>query len=269
MAIVMNDIPKPSEKIIDDLKKVSTATLTSILSKLVGTCDPFFMEHLKSMSGKLKPGNNMVGRARTIQYEEIQKGMRNLLVFERADDKLWETLEKGDVVVNAALGRTEWGHYGDIVCFIFLAKGATGLITDGVLRDAPYIRETGWPVFTLGGESNPASRVSRTNPTEIIPRYVDVPVECDGCMIRPGDIIVGDGEGVVVVPLEIAEEVAKRGLAVEKIEKLCREKALEGIWAHPIEWKYIVEAGLTKEAEISGYKAFVERKEKALKTRKK
>jgi len=249
----MRKIPKPSQKIIDDLRQVSTATLTVILYRLTGSCDPYFMEHLKPMSGDLKPGNNLVGRARTIQYEEIPKVTRDLMVFKRADDLVWETLEKGDVIVNATLGRTEWGHYGDLFCFLFMGKGATGLITDGVLRDTPYIQETKWPVFTLEGGSNPAARTTRSTPTIIIPRYADVDVKCDGCTVRPGDIIVGDGEGVLVIPIELAEEVAKRGLAMEKIEKLCREKILEGVWAHPLSRKIIEEAGLMKEAEISGY----------------
>lgn len=261
----MSCIPKLPKKVIDDLKQVSTATLTGILGNLMGTCDPFFMENLKILSGELKPDHNMVGRARTIQFEEIQKGTRDLMDFERADDILWGSIEEGDIIVNSALGHTEWGHYGDVVCYLFIGKGAAGLITDGILRDAPYIKETGWPVFTKEGKSNPASRMSRTIPIIIVPRHADVNVKCDGCTVRPGDIIVGDGEGVVVIPLEIAEDVAKRGIALEKIEKLCREKALEGIFSHPIDRKYIIEAGLTNEAEISGYQTFLERKEKATK----
>ena len=74
---------------------------------------------------------------------------------------------------------------------------------------------------------------------------------------------------ITMAGVELAENVARLGLATEKVEALAREKALKGIWAHPLEWKYIVEAGLTEEAEISGYKAMVERKEKASKLKAK
>jgi 4-hydroxy-4-methyl-2-oxoglutarate aldolase len=126
------------------------------------------------------------------------------------------TATAGDVLVVEAGGNMEFGPFGDILATNCRNKGIVGLIMDGTIRDTAEIREMGFPVFCRG--ANPTA-TQKTDPGEI-----DIPVTCAGVTVHPGDIIVGDSDGVVVIPADIAAQVVEKVtiVAQKEVEILTR-----------------------------------------------
>jgi regulator of RNase E activity RraA len=110
----------------------------------------------------------------------------------------------GDVIVVAAGGIVERALCGDMSATRFQAKGIAGVVIDGATRDVRGTRELRFPIFARG-----VTPRSNHYPQELDHGAVNVPVVCGGVLVRPGDIIIGDDDGVVVVPLEMAEEIAQ------------------------------------------------------------
>jgi len=117
----------------------------------------------------------------------------------------------GDVLVVDGGGCREFGPFGDILASACLQRGIAGLVIDSTVRDLAGIRETGFPVFCLG--TNP-SATAKTDPGKI-----DVALNCGGVRVSPGDQIVGDEDGVVVIPKEISAEVFASAMAIIEREK--------------------------------------------------
>lgn len=117
----------------------------------------------------------------------------------------------GDVLVVDGGGCREFGPFGDILASACRQKGLAGLVIDSTVRDLAGIREIGFPVFCLG--TNP-SATAKTDPGKI-----DVALNCGGVRVSPGDQIVGDEDGVVVIPKEISAEVFASAVAIIEREK--------------------------------------------------
>ncbi len=122
-----------------------------------------------------------------------------------------EIVQPGDVMVIAVYDHTVCSVVGDLVVNIAKRRGLTGIVTDGLVRDADGIREIGLPVFARG--------TSPSSPFKDGPGEINAPVSCGGVVIQPGDVIIGDGDGVVVVPQRDLEVVAERLKAVIKKEE--------------------------------------------------
>ena len=103
---------------------------------------------------------------------------------------------------DGALDRALWG---DKMAKLALERGIAGLVVDGAVRDAEGIEELGFPVFAAG--------ITPTPPRHEQEGELGVPVECGGLTVRPGDVVYGDRDGVVVVPAELHDEVLARALA--------------------------------------------------------
>lgn len=119
-------------------------------------------------------------------------------------------VEPGDVVVAATGGFTGTGVIGDIMIGILKNRGAAAFVTDGVVRDLADLRRIGLPVFAQGVIPQSVHRSG--------PGTVGLPVVCGGVAVSPGDILVGDPDGVVVVPREIAPSVLERARAIRDQE---------------------------------------------------
>lgn len=117
---------------------------------------------------------------------------------------------EGDVIVVANDGYRATAVVGDLVAGMFRNRGAAAFVTDGLARDRVGIVETGLPTFAAGIVPN--------SPATNGPGIVGAPVTCGGVLVRPGDIVVGDADGVVVVPLDRAEEVLRALDAVREAE---------------------------------------------------
>jgi len=128
-----------------------------------------------------------------------------------------DSLKDGDVLV---VSESAWSFWGELLSTAAKYRGCRGVVLDGPTRDSPAIRKMGFPVFHVG--FHPADSLGRLDVTAH-----NVPIECGGVLVNPGDLVLADHDGVVVVPHAVAEETLR--LAEEKVsgENLVR-KALAG-----------------------------------------
>ncbi|MET8638853.1 ribonuclease activity regulator RraA [Streptomyces sp. NPDC004074] len=147
----------------------------------------------------LTPGQKVTGRVRTLQFmpqrEDIASGLGQEYV-ERST-ALWavlEAVEPGDVLVVQAYGSAFTGCFGDMLVRYFKRKGGAGIVVDGCIRDAPRVRQLGVPIWCTGSTPHYASQ------SELFPWAYDVPVAAGGVLCLPGDLVVADDDGAVVVP---------------------------------------------------------------------
>src|SRR6185437_10669584 len=198
------------------LRKVSTATLTVQLTRR-GIQTTFL--------GGLRPTRSdlsMVGYARTLRYVAIRADVREAMKgTPDAQKRAVESIEAGDVLVMEARGDTGAGTIGDILAARVLARGGAGIVTDGGVRDTPGVTELDIPTYYKAAN---ASSLWNAH----IPMDLDIPITCAGVLVMPGDVIVGDAEGVVVLPFALAEEIAHAALEVEQREAFALERVKAG-----------------------------------------
>lgn len=174
----------------------------------------------------LTPGSRFVGTARTLRFlphrEDLfaaRGGGYN------AQKRAFDAVEEGEVLVIEARGETGSGTLGDILALRAHARGAAAIVTDGGVRDAEAVAAVGIPVFTAG--PHPAVLGRRHVPWE-----TDVAIGCGGTTVEPGDIIVGDGDGVIVIPPALADEVVDAALAQEEEDAWIARQVASG---HPVD----------------------------------
>ena len=170
---------------------MSTATLTQQLQGR-GIRNAF-------LSG-LKPvveGQRMVGYAHTLRYVPAREDLTDLTRGQNAQRRAIESLTPDEVLIIDARGEPDAGTIGDIFVMRSKLLGAAGVVTDGALRDTPAIRTIGLPVYH---QSSHAATWGRLH----VPLEHQVTIACAGVTVVPGDILVGDGEGVVVLPAALA-----------------------------------------------------------------
>jgi len=229
-----------TEEVMKELKKVSSTTAWGVLEKITG--NPILRDSLRMMNVKpVDPSYKICGPALTVRYIPYNPLNPDPVARKLLDEypeniaKVTNAVKPGVVVVAAALGRVDAGVFGEGICHGLMARGAVGVVTDGGMRDMPFIRKLKFPIFMAG---NPTPTVAAYHMHEgkvagILPTgEINVPVVCDGVLVRAGDVIIGDEDGVIVVPLEFVEEVAKRGGAIEDIEELQRKLIVKGEYIH-------------------------------------
>jgi 5-oxopent-3-ene-1,2,5-tricarboxylate decarboxylase/2-hydroxyhepta-2,4-diene-1,7-dioate isomerase len=198
------------------LGEVATATIAAVLQKR-GIRSTF-------MSGLLpiKPGQRMVGEARTLRFLPIREDLIETyaprLNMQRA---AIEALQPGEVLVIDARNETDAGTIGDIFAMRAVQLGATGIVTDGAVRDTPALREIDIATYHRASHGGTFRRLH-------MPVDQQVPIACAGVAVMPGDVIVGDGEGVVVIPTAIADEVAAEAVQQELEERWGMERVAAG-----------------------------------------
>lgn len=176
-----------------------------------------YMERVRT----LVPGYKMAGRAVTVRFlperPDLAAGLKRMSLT--PEYRAFERAGPGDVVVLAALGLPFASVGGDIKFLRLKERGAAGIVTDGALRDVESLRGYGLGLFA----QNPTAKAG---PTEILPAEENVPVACGGVLVNPGDILVGDDDGVVVVPGQLAEEVLAKTLHKAAIEEFIKERVV-------------------------------------------
>ncbi|MBI2458187.1 MAG: RraA family protein [candidate division NC10 bacterium] len=138
------------------------------------------------------PGMKFAGSALTVRIRACD----NLVIYKALD-----LAQPGDVLVIATNNFQGAATWGDLTSMIAKAKGVVGVVTDGMVRDVDGICQVGLPVFARG--------VTPNSPFKDGQGEVNFAVTCGGVAVRPGDILVGDGDGVVVIPREDWDEVQK------------------------------------------------------------
>jgi len=154
------------------------------------------------------PEMKLCGIANTIKAVATTKVERPLPLEELRKEKIAQAIEsvtKGEVIVYTTSGCRSAASLGELLCTAISARGGLGAVTDGYIRDASRILwiKPAFPVFTSGYCAADSS--GRMEPTEL-----NVPIWCGGTFVRPGDFILGDLDGVVVIPQEIAKEVISK-----------------------------------------------------------
>lgn len=198
------------------LLEVSTATLTTQLRKR-GIANTF-MGGLRPTRPELR----LLGYAHTLRYVPLREDFRDADHAElNAQKRAVESIGPDEVLVIDARGEPGAGTIGDILAARALARGATGIVTDGGLRDSPALAELDIPTYYQAPHA--AVLGLRHHPLE-----TNVPVACGGTLVVPGDVIVGDAEGVMVIPAALAEEVARDALEQEHREAWALERVKAG-----------------------------------------
>ncbi|HJS76218.1 MAG TPA: ribonuclease activity regulator RraA [Burkholderiales bacterium] len=201
------------------LKKASTATLTTVLFKR-GLRNVF----IQGIFLLNKDAPRMVGEAYTLRYIPAREDVDQLGAFEGRGHPQREAIEacpSGQVLVMDARRDASAATGGDILMTRLMVRGVAGVVTDGGLRDSPTIEKLAWPAY-CGARSAPLNLV-RHHAVES-----QVPIGCGGVAVYPGDVVVGDAEGVVVIPAKMAEEVAKEAEAQTEFEDWVEAKVKEG-----------------------------------------
>ena len=206
------------------LKRISVATLCTQLFKrgyrnvyiqgIARLTDPSFDNW----------GGNMVGPAYTMRSIPAREDLDQISAFDNPDHpqrKGIESVPPGHVLVLDCRGETRVASGGQILTTRLKVRGAAGLVSDGPVRDSGQIAEMDFPVYTAGGSA----------PLNLIHHHaidLNVPIGCGGVAVYPGDIIVGDDEGVAVIPAHLADEVARDAAEQEVMEAFLLERIQAG-----------------------------------------
>lgn len=207
-----------SEDALAELRRTSTASITSELLKLG------FRNTFMRGVAPLRPNVQMVGYAFTLRYIparedlDMQVDYDNLKNVQRL---AVEAVGPDDILVIDARGEVSAASLGHILATRIMRRGAAGLVTDGALRDYHRIQALDFPTYAGGVHATTSSVLH--NPVDM-----NVPVGCGGVMVRPGDVLVGDAEGVVVIPVHVAEQVALKAAERDRLEDFLLGKVREG-----------------------------------------
>lgn len=192
------------------LARCSSATLTTQLFKR-GLRNTF----LQGLSRLTRECPTLVGEAFTLRNIPAREDLDHLGVFENPEHpqrKAIETVPPGHVLVVDCRGEKRVASGGSILLTRLQVRGAAGFVSDGGLRDSPEIAQMNFPVYCA----------SAAAPLNLVHHHavdLNVPIACGGVAVYPGDIIVGDAEGVVVIPRHLAAEVANDAAEQELLEE--------------------------------------------------
>ena len=204
---------------LDKLRRVSTATLCTQLFKR-----GFRNVYLQGVHPLTRPSTgNLVGPAYTMRNIPAREDLDQISAFDNPDHpqrKGIESVPPGYVLVIDCRGEKRVASGGQILTTRLKVRGAAGLVSDGPVRDSGEIAQMDFPVYCAGGSA----------PLNLIHHHaidLDVPIGCGGVAVYPGDIVVADVEGVVVVPRHLADEVARDAAEQETMEAFILER-IEG-----------------------------------------
>jgi len=224
-------------QIVATLSTVSTATITTILLK----------KGLRNvwMRGPrpLLPGQpRLIGRAFTLRFIPAREDLATPESWSspRSTRAAIEAMPPGCIAVVDAMGITNAGIFGDILCARMQKRGITALVTDGVVRDLSGVLGTGLPVWCRGAAAPPSvAGLTFVNWQE--------PIGCGGVAVFPDDIIVADGDGAVVIPAALLNDVLTAGPEQERLEswimdEVAKDVPLPGLYPPNAETKARYEA---------------------------
>lgn len=198
---------------------VSTATLCTALFKR-GLRNQFIQD-VRPLGSKAK---NMVGQAFTLRYIPAREDLNQLAVFQNPDHPQRAAVEQcppGCVLVMDSRKDPRAASAGSILVSRLMVRGVAGVVTDGGFRDSPEIADLDIPAY----HSRPSAP---TNLTLHQALDINVPIGCGDVAVWPGDVVVGDREGVVIVPAGIAEEIADEAVEMTAFEDFVTEEVLKG-----------------------------------------
>ena len=208
-----------NEQTREKLKTVSTATLCTALYKR-GLKNQFIQD-----VRPLNPnGSNMVGEAYTLRYIPAREDLNPISVFQNRDHPQRVAVEQcppGAVMMIDSRKNARAASAGAILVTRLMVRGVAGVVTDGGFRDSPEIAALGIPAY----HHRPSAP---TNLTLHQALDINVPIGCGDVPVWPGDVVVGDREGVIVIPAGIADEVATEAVEMTAFEDFVMEEVQKG-----------------------------------------
>ena len=206
------------QSILDRFKKVATANIWDILLGHSGVYFSFIENvHLRT------PGERLAARARTLRYlpprpdllSEVQAGV------EGPEYKAMARCGPGDVLVCDVMGDSRPCVFGDVKALQLKMNNADGIVTDGSIRDLGVMMQEEFGLIIYARDRTPRGGVPYA-----VPAQENVDIQCGGALVRPGDVLVGDDDGVVVVPSWFAEECVELTEEYEAVETRTKERIL-------------------------------------------
>jgi 4-hydroxy-4-methyl-2-oxoglutarate aldolase len=203
LGVVKRNIVRADKAAVEKLSRFGVATVHEAMGR-VGLMHPYMRP--------IYPSARACGPAVTVLLQPGDNWMMHVVA---------EQLQPGDVVVAACTAENTDGFFGDLLATSFRARGAKGLIIDGGVRDVKDLTEMNFPVFSKA--------VSAKGTVKATLGSVNIPVVCAGALVNPGDVVIADADGVVVVPAASAQQAADAAEAREANEDEKRAKLASGV----------------------------------------